>query len=191
MLSTLRVKPLVVADRLIQAAQVSPGHFLTVTQEGIQFWHYQDGELVRSRTSRFDDALLLVLPCCAQDHSTAALVSDSQPRNAAWACRVVWLDQAGLPSRAIELKTPQGQQNEHSFSRETQPSCSDAIHSPVNPDLTIRAVCAYTGCVHVFATTCDVNARQQDSTQSMYDFAAVAAAADPYQEGRDKLHLYQ
>lgn len=182
--STLRIKPLVVADRLIQAAQVSPGQFLTVTREGIQLWRFQEGELVRLSQLRVDDALLLLLPCHAQDRLTAALVSDSQPRTEAWACRVVWLDRTGLTGRAMELITPHGQQNEHTFSRESQPSCSNAIHSPVYPNLTIGAVCAYRGCVHVYATSCDVNARQQDSPQAMYDFAAVAAAADPYQEGR-------
>lgn len=184
MVSTLRIKPLVVADRLIQAAQVSPGQILTVTREGIQLWQYQEGELVRLRQTCVDDALLLLLPCHAQDHSTAALVSDSQPRTGAWACRVVWLDQTGLPDRAMDLTTPHGQQNEHIFSREYQPSCSNAIHAPVYPNLTVGAVCAYKGCVHVYATSCDTSARQQGSTQAMYDFAAVAAAADPYQEGR-------
>lgn len=182
MVGTLCIKPLVFAVRLIQAAQVSPGQFLTVTQEGMQFWQYQEGELVRKREIHLDDSLLLVLPFRSQDHLTAALAGDSQPLTGAWVGRVVWMDQRGLQGRAIDLNIPQGQDRERTFSRETQPCCSNAIHPPAYADLSIGAVCAYQGCVHVYGAC--VNESQQDMTQAMYDFAAVAAAADPYQEGR-------
>ena len=190
MLSTLHIKPLIFADRLLQAVQTSPSEFLTLTQTGVQTWQVREGEMVQLSETQLDRSLLLVLTHQAQDHTTTALAGASHPATGFWGCRMVWINQAGLQDRDVALNTPQSQHNERTHSREPQPFHSNAICPPAYPDISIGAVSAYKGCVHVYGTSSDLNASKQALTQTIYDFTAAAAAADPYEEGKECLRSY-
>ena len=191
---TLHIKPLVFTDRLLQAVQASPTQFLTVTQRGVQLWQIREGEVLRLRETQLDHPLLLVLTLQhrlqIQDHVITVITGESQPGTGAWACRMAWISQQGPADHGVALNTPQSQNNEATFSREPHPSCSNTVCPSASPGLCIGAVGVYKGCVHVYGTSGEVHKSKQAVTQTMYDFTAVAAAADPYQEGIESLHIY-
>lgn len=190
---TLHIKPLVFTDRLLHAVQASPAQFLTVTQRGVQLWQIREGEVLRLRDTQLEQPLLLMCQHQhhpqTQDHVITVITGKSQPGSGAWACRMAWISQQGpaLSNHDVALDMPQSQYNEATVSREPHPSCSNTICPPVSPDLSIGAVSVYKGCVHVYGINGEFHKSKQAVTQTMYDFTAVAAAADPYQEGNRKL----
>lgn len=191
---TLQIKPLVFTNRLLQAVQVSPTHFLTMTQRGLQLWQIREGEILRLRETQLDHPLLMVLThqhqSQAQDHITIAITSLSQHETGDGAFRVAWTSPDGLVDHGFALNMPQSQCNEDTFSREAHPSCSNTTCPPASPGLCIGAVSVYKGDVHVYGISGELDKSRRAVTQTVYDFTAAAAAADPFQEGMESLHRY-
>lgn len=186
MSGTLRTKPLVFADRLLQAVQAGPAQFCTVTQKDVQLWQTREGELVRVNQRQLEHPLLLVLPLQPPDHTTAILIGASQPDTGAWGCQVAWMSQTGLVDHYVPLNTPESQYHDALYSREPYPSCCTIICPPATSGLSIGAVSVYKGCVHVYGISGEPERSKQAVTPQIHDFMA----ANSYQEGRLTLHSY-
>lgn len=187
MSGTLRIKPLVFTDRLLQAVQACPSQFFTVTQKGVQLWQIREGECVLLNQRQLEYPLLLVLPRQYQDHTTANLLTGaSEPDTGAWSCRIVWMSPNGLVDHHVALSTPESQYHDALYSREPYPSCCTTICPPATSGLSIGAVSVYKGCVHVYGISGEPDRSEQAVTPKIHDFMA----ANSYQEGRDSLRSH-
>lgn len=187
MSGTLRIKPLVLTDRLLQAVQACPSQFFTVTRKGVQLWQIREGECVLLNQRQLEHPLLLVLPPQAQDHTSAnLLIGASQPDTGAWGCRIVWMGQTGIVDHHVALKTSESQYHDALYSREPYPSCCTTICPPATSGLSIGAVSVYKGCVHVYGISGEPDRSKQAVTPNIHDFMA----ANSYQEGKHTLRGY-
>ena len=165
-----------------------------MTQRGSQLWQIREGEALRLRETQLDHPLLLVLTqqhqSQAQDHITTVITALSQHDTGDWACRMAWTSPDGLVNHDFTLDIPRSQYDVDTFSREAHPSCSNTTYPPASPGLSVGAVSVYKGYVNVYGISGEVDKSRQAVTQSMYDFTAAAAAADPFQEGIESLLSY-
>lgn len=179
MVLALETRPLVHADRLLQALQTSPSEILTASRQAIQKWHLRKGDLACGQCMQLHDRLLLVLTHRTSDHITTVLTGANQPDTGTWNCQVRWLHQSSVILRSVAVKVPERSQHSPAASMETQPCCSNTLS--LNNHCFVGSFSVYSGCVHVYGMTSDDSAIQH-IFQDTYDFTE-AAEADQYQAG--------